>query len=352
MQYVGIDWAYRRAAWCAKSESGEIRNEGVVPADEDGLAKLVLALGPGVVACVEMMSGAVWVRDRLQDAGWRVEVADARKVKAVAPLACKTDKVDARVLAELCRRDLVPALWVPSLSDRELRERLNRRAHLIRLRTAAKNRVFGALSQWGLRIPLRLLRSGDAMAMLEQRGLPPVWRRSVAEALAVVDILDARIAPLEAELRPLARADPRVQLLVTIPGVGEHLALMMAAEIGDVARFPTPRNLIGFAGLAPRVAQSGQSSRTGPLSKAGSRALRWAAIEAAQCAWRPTNPWNRLYLDVKQRTGKSNPAKSAVARKVLIAAWHVLARDEPFKPSRHERGNDPVTASSHFHLAA
>jgi transposase len=190
----------------------------------------------------------------------------------------------------------------------------------------------------------------DPMVMLEQRGLPPVWRRSVAEALAVVDILDARIAPLEAELRPLARADPRVQLLVTILGVGEHLALM-AAEIGDVA-FPTPRNLIGFAGLAPRVVQSGQSWRTGPLSKAGSRALRWAAIEAAQWAWRPTNPWNRLYRDVKQRTGKSNPAKSAVARKVLIAAWHVLARDEPFKPSRHERGNDPVPGSSHFHLAA
>src|SRR5215212_9923233 len=66
MQYVGIDWAYRRAAWCAKSESGEIRDEGVVPADEDGLAKLVLALGPGVVACDEMMSGAVQL-DRFED---------------------------------------------------------------------------------------------------------------------------------------------------------------------------------------------------------------------------------------------------------------------------------------------
>jgi transposase len=207
MEFVGIDWAYRRAAWCAMGKAGEIRDEGFVPADEDGLAKLVLALGPRVSACVEMMSGAVWVRDRLQAAGWEVEVADARKVKAVAPLACKTDKVDARVLAELCRRDLVPAVWVPSLSDRELRERLNRRAHLIRLRTAAKNRVFGALSQWGLRIPLRVLRAGDAMALLERRGLPEVWRRSVAEALAVIDILDARIAPLEAELRPLVRAD-------------------------------------------------------------------------------------------------------------------------------------------------
>jgi hypothetical protein len=78
--------------------------------------------------------------------------------------------------------------------------------------------------------------------------------------------------------------------------------------------------------------------------------LRWAAIEAAQCAWRPTNPRNRLYLDVNDRTGKTNPAKSAVARKVLIAAWHVLARHEPFKPSRTPRFTVP--ASSHFHLAA
>lgn len=323
-----------------------------MPADEDGLAKLVLALGTDVTACVEMMSGAVWVRDRLRAAGWQIEIADARKVKAIAPLACKADKVDARVLADLCRRDLVPAVWVPSLSDRELRERLNRRAHLIRLRTAARNRVFGALTQWGLRIPVSTLQVGDPMMLLEQRGLPAVWRRSVAEALAVIDFLDARIAQLDAELRPIARADPRVQLLVTIPGVGEHLGLVIASEIADIARFPGPRNLVGFAGLAPRIAQSGQSSRTGPLSRAGSRALRWAAIEAAQCAWRPTNPWNRLYLDVKQRTGKSNPAKSAVARKVLIAAWHVLCREERFKPSRAAGGVDPVPASSHFHLAA
>src|SRR5215208_3641206 len=96
MQYVGIDWAYRRAAWCAKQADGAIFGEGFVPTDEDGLARLVLELGPEVRACLEMMSGAVWVRDRLAAAGWQVEIADARKVKSVAPLACKTDRVDAR----------------------------------------------------------------------------------------------------------------------------------------------------------------------------------------------------------------------------------------------------------------
>src|SRR5215207_10051252 len=127
MQYVGIDWAYRRAAWCAKQADGTIFGEGFVPVDEDGLARLVLELGSEVRACLEMMSGAVWVRDRLAGAGWQVEVADARKVKNVAPLACKTDRVDARVLAELCRRELVPALWIPSLEERAMRERLKRR---------------------------------------------------------------------------------------------------------------------------------------------------------------------------------------------------------------------------------
>src|SRR5215207_8228449 len=111
MQFVGIDWAYRRASWCALGEGGATVGEGVVAADEDGLAGLVVRLGTDVRACVEMISGAVWVRDRLAAAGWEVQLAHARKVRGVAPLACKTDEVDARVLANLCRRDLVPALW-------------------------------------------------------------------------------------------------------------------------------------------------------------------------------------------------------------------------------------------------
>src|SRR6266511_2936501 len=146
-EYVGIDWAYRRAAWCAMSAGGVIGAEGFTPADEEGIAKLVLRLGSQVKACLEMMSGAVWVRDRLRAAGWQVEVADARRVKAVAPLACKTDRVDARVLADLARRDLIPEVWVPSLDERANRERLRRRAHLIRLRTSAINRTFGLLTQ-------------------------------------------------------------------------------------------------------------------------------------------------------------------------------------------------------------
>src|SRR5262249_22703188 len=129
----------RRARWCAVTPAGAAVDEGWVPADVDGLARLVGRLGAEAGACVGMMSGAAWVRDQLQAAGWTVQIADARKAKAVGSLAAKTDKLDAHVLAELARRDLVPQVYVPTFADRELKERLGRRMHMVRLRTAAIN---------------------------------------------------------------------------------------------------------------------------------------------------------------------------------------------------------------------
>jgi transposase len=333
MNYVGIDWAYGRAAWCALKDSGAIEGEGLIPADEDGLAGLALRLGSDVKGCVEMMSGAIWVKDQLELAGWSVEVAHARKVRDIAPLACKTDKVDARVLAELSRRDLVPAVWVPAIEDRAIRERLRRRAHLVKLRTSARNRIFGLLTQFGLRISFARLRRPDAIELLERRGVPAVWRASIAEHLGQIDELDRRIDLIDRELSPLARSDARAQLLATIPGVGPLISLIFAAEIGDVSRFSTPSKLVGYAGLAPRISQSGERSATGSLSKAGSRTLRWAAVEAANQAWRPTNPFHDHYRRLAARHGK-NPAKSAVARKLLITSWHMLSRNQVFQPPR------------------
>ena len=332
MNYVGIDWAYRRAAWCALSRDGRIEGEGMVPADEGGLARLVLELGTEVKACVETMSGAVWVKDQLEAAGWSVDVANAGKVSDVAPLACKTDKVDARVLAELCRRDLVPAVWVASLEDRAISERLRRRAHLVKLRTSHRNRIFGLLTQFGLRISFTRLRQPDAMELLERRGVPAVWRDSIAEHLDQIDELQQRIRPIDRELAPIARSDPRAKLLQTIPGVGPLISLIFASEIGEVSRFARPSKLVGYAGLAPRIIQSGDRSATGRLSKAGSRTLRWAAVEAANQAWRPTNPFHDHYRRLAASHG-TNPAKVSVARKLLICSWHMLSRGQVFQPS-------------------
>jgi transposase len=351
VEFVGIDWATRRAAWCAVDAAGRRLGEGAVAADEDGLLRLVAERGVEVTAAVEMMSGAAWVAETLRGVGWTVRVADARRARALAPLAAKTDRIDARVLAELARRDLVPEVWVPEVADRALLEQLLRRMHLIRLRTSAKNRIFGLLSQWGVRAGVAQLRRPGAVDALAGRGVPEVWRASIAEAIAVIDVLDARLAPIDADLARLARGDQRAALLRTIPGVGALLGLTFAAEIGDISRFPSAGKLVGYSGLVPRIRQSGESSRTGRLAKAGSPLLRWAAVEAAQHAWRPQNPWHRLYVDVRNRHGHGNAAKSAVARKVLIAVWHVWTRQQPFKPAA-SCATPTVPASSGQPLAA
>lgn len=345
MNYVGIDWSYGQAAYCCLSEHGEIVTEGKISADRDGLSRLVSDLGSEVSASVEMMSGAYWVHDELSACGWNVEIANPRKVKAVAPIATKTDKVDARVLAQLQMRDLTPSVWIKPASDRELKEMIQFHRHLVGLRTSLKNRVFGGMTQWGLRLTLDKLRVLDHQKLLTDKGVGAVARRSVAEAIEMVDEIDARLTSYDKALLQKARKDPRVKRLKTIPGVGDFLGLVIAVEISDVSRFSKPQKLISYAGMAPRIKQSGQSESIGPLSKAGSRLLRWAVVEAAQGAWTKTNPWHPLYLRIKGRYRSANPAKVAVARKILIASWHVLSKDEDFKVCRSHSGKD-VPASS------
>jgi transposase len=191
------------------------------------------------------------------------------------------------------------------------------------------------------------------MALLERAGVPEVWRRSLGERLALIDFLDARIAPLEAEPGPLARADPRAVVPETIPGVGELLALTIAVEIGEIGRFASPERLVSCGRLAARVYRSGQARpRSGPLGESGSRLLAWAAVEAARQARRESNPRHELDLDVGRRSGHSNSAEAAVARTILIAAWKMLSRDEPFEPAPRSTRGTSVPASSRLALAA
>src|SRR4051794_1495908 len=188
MAYLGIDWGIRRAAWCALDQGGELI-EGMMSADEQGLARLVHRLGPDVRGCIEMMSGAVWVRDQLAACGWSLQIADARKVKAVAPLACKTDRVDARVLAELVRRDLVPAVWMPSVEERANRERLRRRMHFDPVVNVGDEPQFRPAHTVGAAAQRDGAAQPRTLEQLAAHGVPEVWRQSIVTLLGVIDDL-------------------------------------------------------------------------------------------------------------------------------------------------------------------
>jgi transposase len=342
MLYVGLDLSRKRLDFHAAGSDGEPVAVGSAPPDADGLRHLVRRLpGAEVVAVIETMNGARFVHDQLELEGWDVRVADARKARALAPLACKTDRIDAWVLSELARRDLVPEVWLPDPTVRAERERARFRLHLVRHRSSLKNRIHATLMAFGHPCPVSDLFGIGGRQLLDRLALPDAWRETLETGLYLVDELDGEIHECERELKQLGADHPYVPLLTTIPGIAWTLGYTIAAEIGDVSRFPSPVKLIGYTGLCPRVYQSGESDRRGPLRKNGPRYLRWALIEAAQHAARsPAYPYRDIYEQTRQRIGRNRGGKVAkvvIARKLAEAIWHMLTRNEPFNPCSGRR---------------
>ena len=337
MLHAGLDLSRRRLDICLVDEHGEVVAETAVPADADGLRGLAERLaGRRVRAVIESMNGARFVHDTLEEHGWEVLIADAQKVKGLAPLACKTDRIDAWVLAELARRDLVPAIWLPTPEVRAERERARWRLHLVRHRVALKNRVHATLLAFGRPCPTSDLFGPGGRQLLDRLRLPEPWAGTMAAAVALIDDLDEQVHGCERELRHLGAGHPYVPLLLTAPGIAWVLGYTIAAELGDIVRFPSPKKLCGYTGLCPRVYQSGTRDHRGPLAKNGPKYLRWALIEAATHAAR--HPIYRDHYEAtKRRLGRQRGpavARVEVARKLAEAIWYMLTKQERFAPAR------------------
>jgi transposase len=346
MLYAGLDLSRKRLDYHLLDEAGATVERGAAPPDADGLRGLGERLArhrQPLRAAIESMTGARFVHDQLELQGWQVEIADALKVKGLAPLACKTDRIDAWVLAELARRELVPAVWLPDPTVRAERERARFRLHLVRHRSSLKQRVHATLLTHGRPCPVSDLFGVSGRALLKRLALPEPWAGTLTASLRLIDELDRQIASCERDLRRLGAEHRYVPLLLTVPGIGFVLAYTIAAEIGEIERFPSPAKLAGYSGLCPRVYQSGASDRRGPLSKQGPRYLRWALVEAATTACR--HPVYRgRYERTKRRLGKQRGPKVAqvdLARRLSEAIWHMLSRNRPFAPAGAPA---PVTA--------
>ncbi len=339
MLYAGLDLSRQRVDVHLMNQAGEPVQVTATPPDVDGLrglARQVSGFGEPVVAAIESMNGARFVHDQLELHGWEVTVADAQKVKGLAPLACKTDRIDAWVLAELSRRELVPAVWLPTPEVRAERERARWRLHLVRHRTALKNRIHATLLAFGRPCPTSDLFGPGGRQVLARLALPEPWAGTTTAAIALIDDLDAQIEECEHDLRRLGADHAYVPLLMTAPGIAWVLGYTIAAEIGDITRFASPKKLCGYTGLCPRVYQSGSRDHRGPLSKNGPRYLRWALLEAATHAARHP-AYHGHYQRIKTRLGHQRGAKVArveVARKLTEAIWHMLTTQAPFRPAR------------------
>jgi transposase len=338
MLHAGLDLSRERLDFHLLDQAGETIEVGAVPPDGDGLRGLVARLSrhrEPLRAAIESMTGARFVHDQLELGGWEVEIADAARVKGLAPLACKTDRIDAWVLAELSRRELVPAIWLPDPSVRAERERARFRLHLVRHGSSLKQRIHATLLTHGTPCPVSDLFGTRGRELLVRLALPEPWASDVETSLRLIDELAREIDTIERDLKALAADHRYVPLLTTIPGIAWVLGYTIAAEIGDISRFPSPRKLAGYTGLCPRVYQSGESDRRGPLAKNGPRYLRWALIEATGHACRHPAYRDR-YQRTRARLGKQRGPKVAqvdLARRLAEAIWHMLTRNQPFAPA-------------------
>jgi transposase len=289
MLHAGLDLSRKKIDVCLLSQAGEIVEEWASPPDADGLRGLARRAGTrglAVRGVIESMTGARFVHDTLEELGWEMLIADAAKVKGLAPLACKTDKIDARVLAVLSQRDLVPEIWLPDPSIRRERELARFRLHLVKHRSMLKHRIHATLITFGHPCPVTDLFGVAGRELLDRFEIPSPWRSTVDASLELIGDLEAQ-------------------------------------------------KLCGYTGLCPRVNQSGDRDRRGPLTKQGPKYLRWAMLEASMHALRHP-AYRERYQRNKRRLGRQRGAKVAqidVARKLTEAIWHMLTNDQPFAPA-------------------
>ena len=277
--YVGIDVHRKRSQVAVVTEDGKVQlNKNVVNGSEPML-RLIGDLPAGTPVAFEAAFGWGWLAGLLEDYGFEAHLVHPLRCKAIASARLKNDKVDAAILAQLLRADLLPEAWIAPPKVRQLRALLRHRVGLVRLGTQLRNRIHAVAADHGYDRSASYW-TGPGRGWLAELDLPAASREIVTDCLAVIDGLAPIIDRIDGELHQHAKADPRVKVLRTLPGVGEFTALVMLAEIGDITRFGSARKLASWAGLTPTVRGSDLKVRHGNISKQGSAWLRFSSALA------------------------------------------------------------------------
>jgi transposase len=321
--YVGIDVHRKRSQVAVIDADGEVLANRNVPNGAEPILGVIGGLPPGTPAAFEAGFGTGWLVELLEDYGFTAHLVHPSRCKAIASARLKNDKVDAAILGQLLRADLLPEAWIAPPPVRQLRALLRHRVALVRLRTLLRNRIHAIVAEHGHDRPDGGYWTGPGRAWLAALELPAVSRELAGDDLGLIDALQERVDRLDWEIRQRARSDPRVKVLTQLPGVGPFTALVILAEIGEVSRFGSARKLASWAGLTPTVRGSDRVAHYGHISKEGSVWLRWVLCEAAQTAKRSPE-FAAAFQRIAKRRGKKI-ATTAVARKLLTRAWHLLA---------------------------
>jgi len=329
-RFIGLD-VHRDFCEVAISEGGPARAAGRVAARREQLELFAASLAPTDRVVLEATGNALAIARILQGQVAEVVLAHPKRLRAISHAKIKTDKFDARVLAELLAAGLVPVVWVPDERTRALRRLVARRRAVVKRRTQVKNEAQAVLHRNLIERPkVADLFGAKGRAWLATVALADDEQLTLDGALRQLDFLDGEVGRLDGEIARRVVDDPDVRRLMTIPGVNVTTAATLKAAIGDVDRFATARHLVGYLGLHPTVRQSGSGqAHHGRTSKEGSAAARHVLVEAAWSAARTPGPLRAFAQRVTARRG-APIAAVAVARKLTVLAWNLLSRGEDY----------------------
>ena len=321
-EYIGIDLHKAFFQACAVTPTGERCWEQRWPTSEAGIAALLARCGAQTAVAVEASSPTWAFVDRIGPHVGLVSVVDTRKTRIKAGYAAKTDRLDARRLADALRRDSIVSIYYPPPSIRDLRELGRYRCHLARLQASLKQRIHALLLRQGVAAPRALFtqRGQQWLDALVLSGWADAELRGLRHVLADVR---RQLVPVLTTIRRIAASDPIARQLDHHPGFGPVFSVTLRAEIGTIARFPDGAHLASYAGLVPRVERSGSRHWTGRITKTGSPWLRWVLIEAAIHQFRRQDPFGRWARGLAVRKGMLK-ARVAVARALcaeIVAGW-------------------------------
>jgi transposase len=341
MHTVGADLHKASTFFYVLDESGNRLDNQIISNNPEALEKYFMSIPKPFVVAVETTYNWYFFVDIADKYADKVYLADSYAVKAFAKRHKKTDKIDSKLIATLLYRGYLPTVTVADKATRDTRELLRYRINIVRDRTRLISRLKTLLDKLGEPSGGNF-NTYKALDKVTCDHLPGSYGDIIRGSIESIRRLTSDIKDVGSLIRKRASQDADILNLRTIPGLDYFGASIVKSEIIDINRFGSFNRLCAYAGLAPRVAQSGNSLIHGPLNINRRKYLRWILLETVWHFIRSSDQLNQLYDKFASRKG-NNTAKVAMARQMLKIIYHVLKERRPFY---EERSNIRSAAAS------
>ncbi len=293
-------------------------------------------LRPGDAVVIETTVNVWDIYDIVAPCVSVTKVAHAGAVRQIAEARVKTDTEDIKKLLRLLIANIVPEVWVPPQEVRELRGMISYRNRLVKTGAMVRNRLQSMIHRHNLILPQGALTD---QAWWDAQPMSALEKIQIRQELALLQELEKHKAEVDAELARQSlgeRWGKQAMRLLQLPGFGVVISMTVLSAIGDVTRFESAKKLVGYSGLGAGVHDSGKEHQQKRITKEGRKELRWALVEAAWRAIRISPYWKEQYETYLKRMRKPNQAIVVIARKLLVAVWHVLSKEEMDKHASEE----------------